>query len=103
MNRLPRLRLIPFAKRRRFLNLRPWLEGLEDRTVLSTITWSTTAAPNGGNWDIGGNWQGGVAPGPSDTTVIKGLASPGAVYLDTNKADSISGLTTDSTTNLEVI
>ena len=83
----------------------PWIEPLEDRTLLSTITWNNTAAQSasGGNWDTGSNWVGGVAPGPNDTAVIKGLTSPGTVYLDSGNADSISGLTTDSSTNLEVI
>ena len=111
MNHLPQLGWIEFTTlrhrrpvdRRRTLNTLLSMEPLEDRTVLSTITWSTTAAPNGGNWDVGSNWQGGVVPGSSDTAVIKGLTSPGLVYMDMNKADSVAGLTTDSTTNLEVI
>ena len=111
MNHLPRLGWIEFTTlrhrrpvdRRRTSNTLLSMEPLEDRTVLSTITWSTTAAPNGGNWDVGSNWQGGVVPGSSDTAIIKGLTSPGLVYMDMNKADSVAGLTTDSTTNLEVI
>ena len=89
--------------RRRSVGLRPWLEGLEDRTLLATITWNTTAAPTGGNWDTPGNWNGGVVPGANDTAVIKGLTSPGTVSLESGNADSVGGLTTDSTTTLEVI
>ncbi|MGO9921253.1 MAG: beta strand repeat-containing protein, partial [Isosphaeraceae bacterium] len=43
------------------------LESLEDRVVLSTITWLN---PQGGDWDTASNWKGGVLPGPSDNAVI---------------------------------
>ena len=81
------------------------IEPLEDRTLLSIITWNNTAAQsaNGGDWDTGSNWVGNVAPGPTDTAVINGLTGSGKVYLDSNYANSISGLTTDSTVNLDVI
>ena len=91
------------SKRPRSVGLRPWLEDLENRLVLATITWNTTAYPNGGNWDAPGSWTGGVVPGPSDTAKITGLTSPGTVYLDSGNADSVDSLTTDSTTTLEVI
>ena len=91
------------SNRQRRVGLRPWLEGLEDRTLLAVITWNTTAYPKGGNWDSPGSWNGGVVPGPSDTAKITGLTSPGTVYLDSSNADSVSSLTTDSTTTLEVI
>ena len=88
---------------RRFAGHRPWLETLEDRTVLSTITWNTSVAPTGGSWDVAANWTGGVVPGPGVTAEITGLTSPGTVYLDSGNADSVESLTTDSTTTLEVI
>src|SRR5271157_602764 len=111
MNRLPRLGLIDLAslrhgrlaQRRRSLHLRPLLEGLEDRLVLSTIAWNTTTAPTGGDWDTAANWVGGKVPGPSDTASISKLTSPGIVSLNSDAADSILSLTTDSTTTLEVI
>ncbi len=79
------------------------LEMLEPRLVLSTITWSTTAAPTGGDWNQGSNWVGGNAPGPSDTAVIKGLTGSGTVYMSSGASDTINGLTTDSTAHLDVI
>ena len=91
------------SKRRRSVGLKPWLEDLENRLVLSTITWNTTAYPNGGNWDSPQSWTGGVVPGRSDTAEITGLTSPGTVYLDSGNADSVDSLITDSTTTLEVI
>ena len=111
MNRLPRSGFMDLAtrrhrrprERRRPLNLRPLLQALEDRLVLSPITWNTTAAPTGGDWDLPSNWTGGKVPGPSDTAKITGLTSPGTVYLDSGNADSVTSLTTDSSTTLEVI
>jgi hypothetical protein len=83
--------------------LTPWVEGLEDRRLLATITWNTTAAPDGGDWNAGGNWTGGNVPGPSDTAEITGLKSSGIVYLNSpTTADSVISLTTDSTVNLQV-
>src|SRR5947209_3718898 len=54
----------------------PWAEGLEDRRLLATITWNTTAAPTGGDWNVAANWTGGKVPGPSDTASITKLTSP---------------------------
>ncbi len=71
--------------------------------MLAQITWSTSAASTGGDWNYGPNWVGGVAPGPGDTAVIEGLTSPGTVYMQSGAADSIHSLTTDSTTTLEII
>jgi hypothetical protein len=88
---------------RRLVGLRPWLESLEDRTVLSTITWNTSNASTGGNWDVAANWNGGVVPGPNDTAEITGLTSPGTVYLGSGNADEVDSITTDSTTTLDVI
>ncbi len=81
----------------------PWVEGLEDRRLLATITWSTTNAPTGGDWNNGQNWTGGNVPGPQDTAVIKGLTGSGIVSLNTpTDADSVIGVTTDSSVNLQV-
>ncbi len=82
---------------------RLFLEVLEPRVVLSQITWNAAASPTGGDWDLGSNWVGGVVPTSGDTALIQGLTSPGTVYLDSNLADSVAGLTTDSSTTLEVI
>ncbi len=83
--------------------LSPGLEGLEDRRLLTSIGWNTSAAPTGGDWNVAANWKGGIVPGPSDTPVIEGLESPGIVYLNASTAASVAGLTTDSSTTLEVI
>src|SRR5438876_11550193 len=46
---------------------RPEIEALEDRLVLSTISW---ISPDSGNWEIGSNWSGGAVPGASDDVII---------------------------------
>ena len=79
-----------------------FVELLEPRLVLSTIMWSTTAAPTGGDWNVGGNWVGGNVPGSSDTAVIKGLTGTGIVYLNSGGSNLVNNLTTDSSTQLEV-
>ncbi len=45
------------------------VEALEERCLLSTLTWTGT---NSGNWSDTGNWSGGVAPsaGSTDTLVF---------------------------------
>jgi hypothetical protein len=75
------------------------LEGLENRVVLSTIQWNTTAAPGGGAWDTPGNWVGGVVPGSSDTAVIN-LTKAGTVT--TGSSDSVLGLQTNASTTVSV-
>ena len=83
--------------------LTPGVEGLEDRSLLAAITWNTTAAPTGGDWNVAGNWNGGKVPGLNDTASIAQLTSPGTVYLNSGISDSVSSLTTDSSVNLKVI
>ena len=90
------------AARQRRRN-RLFVELLEPRLVLSTITWNTTAAPTGGDWNVNTNWVGNVVPGATDTAVIKGLTGAGTVSLNSGGSDSVESLTTDSTTVLEVI
>ena len=109
MTRLPRLgpvdsgsrRLRRFSNRRRFVGLRPWLESLENRLVLSTITWNNTAAPTGGDWDTPGNWSPAQVPGSGDDAVIN-LSSAETVSLSSNLADAVHSLTTNSKTTLHV-
>ncbi len=82
--------------------LRPWFEGLENRTVMTVVTWNTTAFPNGGSWDNQNAWNGGAVPTSSETAEITGLTGSGTVYLDSDNADSVAGLDIDSTVTLEV-
>ena len=79
------------------------IEMLESRQLLATITWSTSAAATGGDWNVGTNWVGGVVPVAGDKAVINGLTSPGTVFLNSGSAESVGSLATDSSTNLELI
>jgi hypothetical protein len=90
------------AARRRSLNRDLWFEGLEGRLVLSTITWNTSVAPTGGDWDTSQNWTPAQVPTASDTAVIKGLTGNATVLLQKGFADSVDNLSIDSTTTLEV-
>ena len=78
------------------------LEVLEPRLVLSTIVWNSSGSPTGGDWDIGSNWINGVVPGAQDTAIIQGLSGAGTVVLQSNLADSVASVVTDSTTTLEI-
>ena len=75
---------------------------LEERRVLSTISWNATTASTGGDWNIGSNWVGGFIPGANDTAKIAGLSGIGTVYIQSGATDSVHAVTTDSTTTLEV-
>jgi hypothetical protein len=79
----------------------PRFEGLEDRIVLSTITWDSADYPTGGSWDVGQHWMGGVVPTSTDDAVID-LTSAGSVFLNSNHADSVNSVTTNSYTTLAV-
>ncbi len=52
------------------------LEPLEPRLLLDAV-WDSVAAPNGGDWNLGSNWQGGVAPTSGVGTIAN--LNPGAV------------------------
>ncbi len=70
------------------------VERLEDRTVPSTITSTTT----GGNWNTGSTWVGGVAPGASDTAVI---ATTGGNSVKITAGESVTSVTINSGATLE--
>ncbi len=46
---------------------RPWLEGLEELVLPSTVRWIN---PNGGDWNVAANWSAGRVPGVADDAVI---------------------------------
>ena len=60
---------------------------LEERTLLSTITWASDVS---GDWDNPSMWTGGVVPGPSDDAVVS--FSGITVTHDTSASDVIDSV-----------
>ncbi len=87
---------------REYWTFRPNVQILETRRLLSNILWNPVAAPHGGDWDVKTNWEGDKVPGPNDTAEIVGLTGLGRVFLQSSEADSVDGLTTDSSATVEV-
>ncbi len=69
---------------------RLWFEGLEDRTLLATVTWIN---PAGGNWDTASNWSTGALPGSGDDVVINSLNSGASVTHTQNVTDTVNSVT----------
>ncbi len=63
--------------------LRPDLEVLDARALLSMVSW---IAPGSGNWDNGANWSSGSVPGSGDTAVI---ATAAAATITVQSPDSL--------------
>jgi hypothetical protein len=70
--------------------LRPRLDALEERTLLSTVSWIN---PSGGDWDTPSNWTTGALPGPSDDVIIN---QPGITVTHNGGSDSVNSLTISS-------
>ena len=92
---------VSFRRRSRLRSL--CVEGLEERVVLSQITWNnrnsgstfTTA-----NWNDPNNWTGLKVPGAGDDAVIN---VTGTVVINTPGTSlSVNSITTNATTNLEI-
>jgi hypothetical protein len=86
-------RLRSLTPRRRPSNrgiLKPRLESLEQRIVLSTVSWNGS----GGNfdWNTPQNWSGDVVPGPGDDVTIDYGANDFTVVHSTGN-DAIHSLT----------
>jgi hypothetical protein len=79
------------ARRVRPRSFRPLPIRLEERTLLSTVSWIN---PSGGDWDTPSNWSTGALPGPSDDVVIDTAGI--TVTHSSSAADSVSSLTISS-------
>jgi hypothetical protein len=76
------------TKRDNRSSFKPTLEALEERALLSTVSWIN---PSGGDWDTPSNWSSNAVPGANDAVVIN---LPGAIVTHSaNIADSVYSLT----------
>jgi hypothetical protein len=75
---------------RRPVRFLPRLEGLEDRTVPTTITWTNGAGD--GLWRTPANWTGSVAPGPADDAVIDNSTATVTVTVAAGSPVSVKSL-----------
>jgi hypothetical protein len=66
------------------------LEHLEDRTLLSTVTWVGPAT--GGDWDTAANWSTNALPGSGDDVVIPANIS---ITHTANNPDIVNSLSTN--------
>ncbi|HBI43673.1 MAG TPA: hypothetical protein DDY78_12610 [Planctomycetales bacterium] len=57
--------------------------------------------PNSGNWDVGSNWSGGVAPGLGDTAVIN-TAATATITIQSSDFISVQSITTASNDTLSI-
>ena len=92
-------RLRNLAARRHSKGLRPLLEGLENRTVLSSVTW---VGSNGGDWDTATNWSPVGVPTATEDVVISPSSAETIVH-GMNQSDSMLSLTTNSNATLNVV
>ncbi len=90
-------RILRSRPARQAKRLRPSLEPLESRQLLSTIDW---IGP-GTNWDTGSNWSGGNVPGPGDSAVID-TATPATITIQSGDNIQIQGITTSGTDTLSI-
>ena len=75
------------------------IENLEERIVLSTVTWNNRVVGDG-LFTTASNWLGGVAPGANDDAVIN--LAPGTVTFPASGNVSVHSLSTNSTTTLVI-
>jgi hypothetical protein len=81
-------RLRPLDRWARSRTCRPRLEWMEERTLLSNVSWTGNAHDN--NWDTPGNWSTDSGPGPGDDVTID--TSADVVHSDSD-SDTIKSLT----------
>src|SRR5262249_54775673 len=91
------LRGMRAARRRRGPGFKPFLQQLEDRTVLSPTAWQ---GPNNGLWSVPGNWTNGVPTTGSDVTVNNGTTAVEDITVEVNTLTlgSSSGLSLNGPT-----
>src|SRR5687767_9396317 len=73
--------------------VRPWLEVLEDRTLLSTFHWLNNAS---GDFNTAANWQENAVPGATDDAEINFAG----ITVTSASSRSINGLTSSATLSI---
>jgi RHS repeat-associated protein len=81
-------------KRRPIARTRPWVEVLEDRTLMTVVQWSGLGADN--LWNNGSNWVGGSVPMPMDSVLFDATSSV-SVTLDVDPTVINFSVTADYT------
>jgi hypothetical protein len=76
-----------FSRLRR--DIRPAVETLENRQLLSTVDW---ISPSSGSWDVASNWSTDAVPGSGDNVVIN---VPGVTVTISSKVESVNSVTID--------
>ena len=66
--------------------------------MLAAVAW---ANPNGGAWDVAGNWSTGVVPGPGDDVIINTAAAE-TIAIQPGDSISVNSLTTGTNDTLSV-
>jgi hypothetical protein len=96
-----------FPQRGRLSSAIPCIEPLEDRILLSAVSWSSTSS---GSWNTAGNWSTGAVPGSGDIVTINqpgvqvalsGIASVTSLTI-TSGSLAISGGTLSDASNLTI-
>ena len=72
------------------------LERLENRTLLSTISWNN---PSGGDWDTASNWSSNSVPGAGDDAVLS-IAVTNPITHSLSNSDEVHSLTSQDPINI---
>src|SRR5262249_38797902 len=65
------------SRRQRIPQFRPWMERLEDRTLLTAVNWTGLAGDS--NWNTAANWSTNAVPGSADDVTIN-LAGANVIH-----------------------
>ena len=83
--------------RKRIAALRPMIEGMEERTLLATITWTGATSSD---WDTMTNWSPQQVPNAMNSVVIP--ANSGTITHASSTNDAVLSLTMNGGTSLNL-
>ena len=69
----------------------PFLETLESRRLLATVSWVSATS---GSWDVASNWSTDAVPGPTDDVIIDVAGASPTVTIASN-VESVNSITAD--------